>query len=344
MSDTDVKPSSNDVYSTIRKLSSPNDESNWDNWSFAMKMILRGKNLEYVIEGGYKEGYNGTDNILSPTTVNSDNRAVSSVIASRVHEDNYSIISPCQESAKRMWRALQSAHQINTAGGRYMYLRSMMTTRANGDDDVSKLITSMDTVRQRLLNVCPEGNVSVDDIYVSSLISALPESWTSVTAPLELQAHVTPAELKKVLRGHVVKLKNRDTSTVSTSSTAYSANTSSKSSKGKSGSSRPECDYCSYRGHTSDVCHRKQLDDQKKEIESLKNNIKSSKTSKSAKVAKLSDSESDSSLNEVPVKKKASSASYTVKIFTSCHAQTQIRVHRCVHIQCRHRVHRHDGH
>lgn len=314
MSDTDVKPSSHDVYSTIRKLSSPNDESNWDTWSFAMRMMLRGKNLEYVIEGGYKEGYNGIDNVLPPTATNSDNRVVSSVIASRVHEDNYSIISPCQDSAKRMWRALQSAHQINTAGGRYMYLRSMMTTRANGDEDVSKLITNMDIIRQRLLNVCPEGTVSVDDIYVSSLISALPESWTSVTAPLELQAHVTPAELKKVLRGHVVKLKNRDTATPASTSTALSATVPSKKNKNKQGSSRPECDYCQYRGHTSEVCHRKMLEDQKREIESLKNNLKSTKTSKSAKVAQLSDSDTDSSLDEIPnPKKKASSAASRVK-------------------------------
>lgn len=80
-----------------------------------------------------------------------------------------------------------------------MHLRSMMTTHADGDEDISKLITTMDGNRQRLLNVCPEGTVSVDKIFVSSLISALPESWTLVTAPLELQASVTPAKLKKVL-------------------------------------------------------------------------------------------------------------------------------------------------
>lgn len=307
MSDTDVKPSSNDVYSTIRKLSSPNEESNWDTWSFAMRMILQGKNLDYVIDGGYKEGYNGTDKVLSPAMVNSDNRVVSSVIASRVHEENYSTISPFQESAKKMWRGLQSAHQNNTAGVQYMYLRSMMTTRVNDDEDVSKLITTMDIIRQRLLNVFPEGTVSVNDIYVSSLISALPETWTSVTAPLELQADVTPAELKKVLRGHVIKLKNQDTSTNTPTSTALSATTSSKKNRSKAGSSRPECDYCNYRGHLSDVCHCKQLDEQKKELDTLKKSLKFSKSSKSAKVAPITDSDSDSSLNEVPSTKKTAS-------------------------------------
>lgn len=198
MSDTDVKTST-DSYSTIRKLSSPNEESNWDTWSFAMSMTLRGKNLEYVIEGGYKECYNGTTTVIPDAVSRADNRLVSSIIASRVHEENFVTISPCQDSARRMWRALSATHQNNTAGGWYMHLRSMMTTHADGDEDISKLITTMDGNRQRLLNVCPEGTVSVDKIFVSSLISALPESWTSVTAPLELQASVTPAKLKKVL-------------------------------------------------------------------------------------------------------------------------------------------------
>lgn len=146
MSDVEVKPTSLDVYSTIRRLTSPNKESNWDNWSFAMRMMLRGKNLEYVIEGGFKEGYNGINAVLPDATVKSDNQLVSSIIASRVHEDNYVTITPCQDSARRMWRALEGAHQNNTAGGRYMHLRSMMTTCAESDEDVSKLISTMDTI------------------------------------------------------------------------------------------------------------------------------------------------------------------------------------------------------
>lgn len=223
MSDVEPKPSSNELYSTIRKLSSPNEDSNYDTWSFAMLMMLRGKNLEYVVEGGHKEGYNGTTNIISDAMTKADNRMVSSIITSRVHEDNFISIVPCQDSAKRMWRALSAAHQNTSAGGRFMHLRAMMSARADGDDNVLKLIGTMDVLRQKLLNVCPEGTVSVDDLFVSSLISALPESWTSVTAPLELQATVTPTELKKVLRGHSIKLKNRENPTSSTTSTAMSA-------------------------------------------------------------------------------------------------------------------------
>lgn len=78
-----------------------------------------------------------------------------------------------------MWRALSAAHQNNTSGGLYMHIQSMMTVRADRDDDLSKLITTMDIVRQHLLNVFPEGTISIDNIYVSSLTSALVELGTS---------------------------------------------------------------------------------------------------------------------------------------------------------------------
>lgn len=208
MSDVKLKPSSTKLYTTIRKLSLPNEHSNWDTWSFVMLMMLRGKNLEYVVEGGHKEGYNSTINLLPDAAVRADNHMVSSIITSQIHKDNFVAIVSCQDSARRMWQALSSSHQKNSASGQYMHLQAMLTAHAEGDDDLLKLIGSMDVLCQRLMNVCPEGTVSAKNLYVSSLISAVPESWTSVTAPLELQPSVTPTELKKVLCEHSVKLKN----------------------------------------------------------------------------------------------------------------------------------------
>lgn len=163
------------------------------------------------------------------------------------------------------------------------------------------------------MNVCPDGSVYVDDIYVSSLISALPETWTLVTAPLELQPTVTPSELKKVLRGHAVKLKNRDTSS-HTSSTALSTTAPSRKSRVNNNSQpKPDCDYFTRRGHLSDVCHKKQMDDQRREIDSLKDMMKKSKLTELAKLAHVSDSESDDSLDNI-TSAEAATASLTNRI------------------------------
>lgn len=62
-----------------------------------------------------------------------------------------------------------------------------------------------------------------------------------------------------------------------------------------------------------DVCHQKQMYDQKKEIEALKTMMKNSKLTKSAKISQLSDSESEDSLNDVSVAKTTSASSNQIK-------------------------------
>lgn len=110
-----------------------------------------------------------------------------------------------------------------------------------------------------------------------------------------------------------MKLKNREPSTASTSSTAMSASTVSKKSRAQPPLPRQECLYCKRKGHSSDVCHRKQMDDQRKEIDALKKSMKSSSISKSAKIAQLSESDSDESLDVVSTAKTVSTSSNRIK-------------------------------
>lgn len=74
------------VHSTIWKLSSPDEMSNCDNWSFAVRMMRRVKNLEYVIEGRFKEGFNGATTVLPEAILKANNRLVSLIITCCVHE------------------------------------------------------------------------------------------------------------------------------------------------------------------------------------------------------------------------------------------------------------------
>lgn len=251
-------------------------------------------------------------------------------LPSQVHEDNYVTISPCQESARRMWQALAASHQTSTAGGRYMHLRSMMSQCVTSNDDVSKFIVTMDTLRQRLLNFCADGTVSVNDLYISSLISALPDDWTSVTAPLELQATVTPMELKSVLWGHLTKLKNCETSFTVQSLTALSTSVSSKKTKSHSTSPRPECSHCKLKGHLANTCHWKLLEDQQKEINALKQALKNPKSSKAAKVA-VSDLDTNNSDNSKPSSKTARASSGCVKLSRAARKLTTSQSHLFVY-------------
>lgn len=76
----------------------------------------------------------------------------------------------------------------------------MFPTQAENKTNVPDLITEIAALVQRLWNTSADGKISIDDVYVKSVISALPESWPSVTSTLEPQSQVTRVELKSVLR------------------------------------------------------------------------------------------------------------------------------------------------
>lgn len=103
-------------------------------------------------------------------------------------------------------------------------------------------------------------------IYVLSLILALPETRTLVNSPLKPQATMTPAWLKKVLWGNLLKLENHKPSSLNSTSIAISSTVTSKKANYTSGQSWLECDYCNFQGYLSIACHTKQLDDQHKDI------------------------------------------------------------------------------
>lgn len=214
-----------------------------------------------------------------------------------------------------MYLALQSAHQNTSAGSKYMHLRSMMSEQAVDTKDVGKLLGRMDNLRNKLRNICPDGSVTINNVYISSVISALPEAWSSVTAPLELQHLFTVAQLNNVLRGHIVKLKNCDShlqqSTSVTTSLAASNTYGSSSKKAKpgtmprfssrtpptAGESPSSCDHCGFWGHLVNRCWTKQIDELRKEIDHLNINNKGKNHHCTAKAtAPGSDSDTEDSV------------------------------------------------
>lgn len=85
-------------------------------------MIHYRKDLDYTIEGTFKEGFDDDKNKLLEAEARRDNRLVCSIITSRVHEENFPVTQPVTSNAKHMYLALRSAHQNTSAGSKYMHL------------------------------------------------------------------------------------------------------------------------------------------------------------------------------------------------------------------------------
>lgn len=164
-----------DRLSNIRKLSSPYEESNWNTWHFAILMMLSGRNLIYVVDSSMKMGFT-KDKPPSAEERAFDNIKVASIIAGRVHEDNFKLIDSHCTDASAMMSALREAHQNCTAGGKFLYLREMMSTRTLENDDLLKYLNRMETLQAALASICTDGRISIDDLYVSAVIIGLPDT------------------------------------------------------------------------------------------------------------------------------------------------------------------------
>lgn len=299
-----------DCSSNVRKLSSPYEESNWNTWSSAILMMLSGRNLIYVLDSSAKMGFT-KDKPPSAEESAFDNIKVASIIAGRVHEDNFKLIDRHRTDANTMISALREAHQNRTAGGKFLYLREMMGTRPLENNDLLKYLNRMETLRAALASICTDGRISIDNLYVSAVIIGLPDTWAQVTQPLEVQSTITPAQVTNAIKREVVKQRAREdiVTPPSASATTKSAKSSSvsqnpqSSNKGKSRQDQPtsyKCPHCNL--FHGDWCWQKETEDLKEMVTRLER-LHSKKSVKTA-VVKESD---NSDVEEVPKAKTATS-------------------------------------
>lgn len=301
-----------DRLSNIRKLSSPYEESNWNTWSFAILMMLSGRNLIYILDSSVKMGFT-KDKPPSVEERAFDNIKVASIIAGRVHEDNFKLIDRHRTDANAMISALREAHQNRTAGGKFLYLREMMSARPCENDDLLKYLNQMETLRSALASICTDGRISIDDLYVSAVIIGLPETWAHVTQPLEMQSAITPAQVTNAIKREVVKRKAREdvvtppsasATSKSAKSSTVSRNNPQPSDKGKSRQDRPARDKCPHCNLFHGArCWRKETEDLKETVKRLER-LHSKKSVKSAAIEESDDSE----VEEVPRAKTATSS------------------------------------
>lgn len=238
-------------------------------------MLLSGLGLNYVIEDTPKAGV--TTAPQTKESLASDHLRVCSLLTARVHEDNYSLINSQRTNAATMFQTLKAHHQNRSAGGQYLYMRQMMLLNTSEDvEDVLKMMLQLDTLRSKLTAICTQGNISIDDFYVASVISSLPEAWAGCTRHLESQTIISVTDIKNAVRAEATKRRNRDTlssvTTVASASVASTPLTPSNSSGYKG--SHPLCNNCA-RHHPgkcnkSKTVEKSEIDQLKFEISKLK--------------------------------------------------------------------------
>lgn len=95
-------------------LSSPKAEvSNWNQYEFAMKWILKSKKLWYLLDESPFKLENGIP--VSTAIITEDSDSFCALIIRSKHKDNIDILQETG-SPKSMWAALKNAHHHASAG------------------------------------------------------------------------------------------------------------------------------------------------------------------------------------------------------------------------------------
>lgn len=268
-------------------LNSPrNESSNWVQYEFSMKLILKSKNLYYLIKTTVKLE-NGLP-VLVNTRANNENLCGALFIDS-VHKDNIDLVVECNSSSE-MWTSLSNAHHHVSAGSRYSLLRSIMNLKVSDEDDIIDHLMNVNRLGTRLRKLCKDGKITIEDIEVASLTSSLPQSFSGVTSRYESLETVTFKTISDAVQEEVLNQKNRNVP-VFINSTAHSArryehnnshrprnfdNTRSFDNRPKLSTStqqvlttQPTCTHCGSFRHRVETCLSKNLADQNSRIDAL---------------------------------------------------------------------------
>lgn len=156
------------------------DTTNWNQFEFSLKWIMRHKCLWYLLDETPVKLGGGLP--VSREIQERDADAFCAILMESIHEENIFLIEDCA-TPKEMWDALRDCHRQMTSGSQFYPLWSLMAMSVTDDDNISSHIIKIGTLGSPLRKLCKNGMISIEDVQTASLIASPPESFTSVTSP-----------------------------------------------------------------------------------------------------------------------------------------------------------------
>lgn len=241
----------------ITFLKSPGEASNFLDWEFKVELALEAVKLSYVLSP-----------VLPKDCSNKwikDNTKACALISRAVEDGNLKFIKPFRRDAAGMWASLQQAHEDSTSGGRMHLLHRLITTRMEGED-VESHINSLHAIFELLDSlISAEAPRTVDEIFLTSILTSLPPDWLPVITPLMQRVSVDSAMVIRAIRNEATRRKTSSSLSLTsdvvasrTTSSSRPANTPSTSSCTKNSKF---CTYCERSNHDVQNCWIKQSDE-----------------------------------------------------------------------------------
>lgn len=149
--------------------------SNYDNWSFRMKLLL-------TKEGNWTAVADAKPEPVTDAWRTKDEQALASI--GLAVEDNQLIHIRKAKSAAEAWNALENFHVKKTLTTKVSVMRKICSLRLEKHGDMEAHVSKLAELFEKLNNLQPE-KILDDQWLVAILFSSLPEEYETLVTALE---------------------------------------------------------------------------------------------------------------------------------------------------------------
>ena len=159
----------------------PLGDSNWGNWSFKLKNILRAKDLWGLVDGSEKPPANDANEEAKLKYKRKCNRAIA-MITTNISDSKIYLVTSCEDTPQGIWDTLTKHFEGKTISRKLFLMKAFFSLRMREGTSVANHIRELKDLIDKLRAV--ETPIE-EEIQVCSLLMSLTESFAPLVVALE---------------------------------------------------------------------------------------------------------------------------------------------------------------
>ena len=159
----------------------PLGDSNWGNWSFKLKNILRAKDLWGLVDGSEKPPANDANEEAKLKYKRNCNRAIA-MITTNISDSKIYLVTSCEDTPQGIWDTLKKHFEGKTISRKLFLMKAFFSLRMREGTSVANHIRELKDLIDKLRAV--ETPIE-EEIQVCILLMSLTESFAPLVVALE---------------------------------------------------------------------------------------------------------------------------------------------------------------
>jgi len=164
----------------------PLGDSNWSNWSFKLKNILRAKDLWGLIDGSDLPPVNDASEEVKQRYKRNCNRAIA-MITTNISDSKIYLVTSCEDTPQGIWNTLKEHFEGKTISRKLFLMKAFFSLRMKEGTAVRDHIRELKDLIDKLRAV---ETLIEEEVQVCILLMSLTDSFTPLVTALEARDEI----------------------------------------------------------------------------------------------------------------------------------------------------------